>query len=375
MNEKHQVIDERQGATSASNAQADSLCAGRHLAQRGLPEVRGPWSETGSRIHAALHVGKPDGLSLEEVETFDACRSVEAKLVEQYFGAAAASGAMKVWREERAWTRFQDESGQWQHSGKPDVVYRLLNKCLVLEYKTLSGDVAESPRNMQLRDQAVLVRGTLLLDEVGVAVIQPLVTHSPTICFYDREELDRAAAELFARTKASNDPKSARSPGPAQCNYCLAKTHCLEYQRWAGGSVPMMQNLLDVPVASWTGEQCAQFLERDPVAQKWLDESKAAVKARVAQFPGSVPGWALKPGSTVETITDPQTCFDRFAKLGGKLEVFMSCIKVGKTKLKEALNAVTGAKGKSLESALGTVCQGITESKQNQPSLKKVTDA
>jgi hypothetical protein len=46
-------------------------------------------------------------------------------------------------------------------------------------------------------------------------------------------------------------------------------------------------------------------------------------------------------------------------------------VKVEKTKLKAALSLVTGARGKALEASVKTITEGLTESKQNEPSLER----
>jgi hypothetical protein len=82
------IDSERRGGTSASSAASDLLCAGRHLAQRNLPEVAGEYADEGRIIHAALADsgdGRLTKLTLEQRETFDRCREIEKKLVSQLF--------------------------------------------------------------------------------------------------------------------------------------------------------------------------------------------------------------------------------------------------------------------------------------------------
>jgi hypothetical protein len=123
-----------------------------------------------------------------------------------------------------------------QHSGQLDAVYRKGTKALIIEYKSLAGELPESSRNMQLRDQAVLYDFNCpMLSEVAVAVVQPLVTHSPEICVYTREHLARARDELYARVRASNDPNAPRKAGEAQCKWCRALTTCHEALKWLDG--------------------------------------------------------------------------------------------------------------------------------------------
>lgn len=371
------VIDERRGCTSASNALEDTLCVARFLAQKGIPDgPKGPDAETGRKIHALLAgeqgMGEMAALPLAMREMFDACRSIEKAQVLKYFGSE--NGKMKVFREQRYWVLVPDGTGGkgFEHSGKPDVVYRAGTKALIIEYKTLAGDIADSPDNLQLRDQAVLVRGNLRpIDEIATVVVQPLVTHSPVMCIYDGESLDRAEAEMFDRVRASHNPQALPTAGKPQCDFCKAKLRCAAYQQWAGSMVPGMLTLLDVPVASWTPEQRGVFCDKRLIAQKWLDECTDACKAILEVDPDGVSGWMLKAGAVKETIVDPQKVWDKFTLLGGKLEDFMGCIAVGKTKLKEAISKVTGAKGKKLEDALHTVTEGATETSQNKPSLAR----
>lgn len=366
------TTDERRGGTSASSAAADALCAGRHLAQRGIPEpAESEDAKHGRLIHLALATGDASKLTVEQRDIYDSCIAIETKMVVSLWPELAGTKENpKVWREQRFWGRVPP--GMWEHSAKPDVVYRVGPRAAIFEYKTLPGDVPESPENLQLRDQAVLVRGALLVNEIAVAVIQPLVTHSPKLCFYGPDDLKRAESDMYERVAASNDPKSQRTPGEVQCKFCLAKRTCQAYQQFSGGMVPNMLSLLDVPIAAWTPEQRAFFLDRLPIAQKWLDECVAAVKEVIEKDPQAVPGWTLKPGIFREKITDPQAVFDRFSSLGGKLENFMACIQITKGDLKEQLSKVTGARGAALDKAMKTITDGLVERKQNKPSLERV---
>jgi len=376
--------EERKNQTSASNAAADLLCPGRHLAQRGCPDEKSEYAETGSRIHAALaarsgenNPALPD-LTLEEREVFDACREIEKKMVGQFFGTEHPP--MKVFREERYWGKSPpaaSDGTRFKHSAKPDVIFVAGTRALIAEYKVLFGDVPESERNLQLRDQVVLVHGSFagLRQEIGAVVIQPHITHNPQICLYTTPDIQRAASEMWARVAQSNDPHSPRVPGDPQCKFCRAKTRCAEYQRWAGAMVPNMASLLDVTVEAWTPEQRTTFCNQASIAQKWLDDCIAAMKKGLTTDESFIPGYRLKPGNKPEKITNPQEAFTRFIALGGKLEQFMTVIAVTKGKLRKIINEVTGTKGMALDKAMEALTEGIVEVKQNQPSLEKVEGA
>lgn len=373
------------GWTSASNADPDALCPKRHLSQKSLPKTETESKqnqkdrEGGRRIHAALAVVTDNivaTLTVAEREVFDACRKIEKAEANRFF--TPEDGQVRVFREQedgssRLWCQVPDgRGGYFKHSGLPDVIFRAGKKALIIEYKTLAGDVPESADNRQLRDQAVLLKGNVPgIELIGVLVNQPLVTHSPVVCVYDTAALKRAEHEMFDRVRASNDPNAQAIAGKRQCNFCAAKNYCVEYQRWAGAMVPAMLNVLDVPVSAWTPEQRGYFCDNYSIASKWLDTSRAECERVLAEDPAAVVGWELKPGSIKETIIQPETVFQKFCQVGGTQEAFMTCVSVGKTKLKEALAKVTGAKGKSLDEAIKVVTAGCVSASQNKPSLVK----
>lgn len=368
------TTDVRGGWTSASSAAADAACPGRHIAQRGLTSPQSDDAAHGSAIHRALAIRDSAGLTLDQQEVYDDIVRIEDLKVKELF--AQLGGTPKVTREQRLWVTFMDQVSkrQFSHSCQYDVLYRLETLGLLVEYKSLQGDVPESPRNLQLRDQVVIVAGqpAALLTEVAVMVIQPLVTHTPEVTLYQTADIAKARDEMFARVAASNNPNSKRIAGELQCKYCLAKRRCPEYQQFAGSNLPTMLTLLDVPVDQWTPAQRGFFLDRASVAQKWLDDCKDAMKAGLAKDDAFVDGWKLKPGNKREVVTDPQECFARFVKLGGTPEQFLTTVSVGKTKLKEAVNVVTQKKGKALDAELAQLVAGISETTQNAPMLEKV---
>jgi hypothetical protein len=377
--------DPRKGQTSASNAAADALCAGRFLAQRGRPDVKGEWSESGTAVHRALATGDVSKLTLAENETYEACRTIASRLVAEYFGPKITP---TVFVEQRMWTRFAvkfqtsdgEKVGELGHSGQVDVVFKNGVKAMVLDYKSLQGETPESPKNLQLRDLAVLVRGNLMpVSEVAVAIVQPLVTHSPEVCLYTTEDLVRAEAEMKTRIVRSNDPKSPRVAGQLQCAYCLSKTNCSAYSTWAGAMLPLqneaealvVQTAFQTAMAEWSPHQRAQVAAVLAPAAKALEQMKEFLKEGLAKDPEFVPGWELKNGNRLETIVDPQKCFERFLALGGKQEQFLTAVKVGKTRLKQALHDAIGKKGRALDETLKILLDGLVGVSENAPSLQR----
>jgi hypothetical protein len=367
--------DPRHGFTSASSAEADSLCAGRHLAQKAVPlsDNGSKDAEHGQLVHDAL-AGKADGATLdhEQLAIYDQCKAIETKLVADYFGPIPLTQL----REQRFWIQFHVSNGSdIRHSGQADYVARCGIKALIIDYKSLYGDTAESPRNMQLRDLACLVRNHfVLVNEVAVAIVQPLVTMEPELCVYGETELWRALTEMERRVIRSNQPDSERVAGEVQCKFCRAKAHCLEYQQWVGTMLPVLNtlNLMEVPVAQWTPEQRSRAADLLKPAMDFLESVKGSIKEGLAVDPNFCPGWTLKPGAKREEIINPQITFDRFTALGGKLQDFMGCLSVEKGALAARLATLTGLKGKALDRALAELHADNVTVKRNAPSLKKV---
>jgi len=375
------TTDQQRGKwTSSSNAQADTLCPGRHLAQRDIPEAEpGADADFGSKVHEALS-GRidPEVLDVEQRSVYDSCCDIELKLVRQVFPTVNATRDAAI-REKRLWVKLTTTDNRlnaWiEHSGMPDCVYISKGIALVIEYKTLAGDVATSPKNYQLRDQAVLVdRNSRGLQQIFTAVVQPLVTHTPIVCVFERSDLDKAFLEATARIFASNDPASPRHAGPAQCKFCRATKSCPEYQTWVSGMMPATTRVSDVPMESWTPEQRAIVAANLPIIAKWAEDAKEFLKDCLHKDPQAVPGFGLKDCSERKKVKDPQAVLDRFIAAGGTLPQFIACISVSNTALKERLSEATKLRGRKLDAAMKELLDGLVEITRTAPSIERVKE-
>lgn len=361
--------------TSASAAHYDLLCPGRHLAQQKaitlqqVPQDDTTLADMGTRIHEALAVSNPTGLEVKETELYDSAHQIEVSLLKQVFGVDVEPARLKGVRQQRLWIKC----GAVQHSGEPDVIHRMGPRMLIIDYKFGSGDVPESPRNQQLRDLSVLAwYNTPLLTEIYVAIIQPLATHKPELCRYTKAEIEQSKMLLEQRVKESNNPEAPRMAGATQCKWCKARLICQEYQKWATKESPLPVPLTESPLAQWTGEQWAAFLEARAVVEDWIKTAVAQAERVLTEDPQAIPGYALVPGNVVEKIVDAQGVFDRFQRVGGTLDEFMQCMSVYKSKLMPFVKAHTNTKGQALQEQMEKLVAGLTESSQNKPSIRKV---
>lgn len=366
-------IDSRGQWTSASAAQADFLCPGRHRAQLGIPEPPPTEdAESGTRIHAWLeNCGNSTlgpQLSPDEQDVADKCIQIARELVPKLLnGITPEDGVVVSHREERLWLEFDG----LKHSGKPDVVHIYGQEAICIDWKCGRNEVAESPRNLQLRDLAVLVAVNYGVSKVHVAIIQPWVTMTPEVCTYELEDLLAAKAALIERVKASNAPDAKRVPGEEQCKYCRAKGVCKEFMDASLPVQPTTTAAASIPdaIQGLDSLRLGQFLSLVRLAEQ---TATSEVRRRLNEGVG-VDGWTLNPGGETEKIVDAQTVFARALKAGVTQETFVkSCVSVTKGKLKDALKAATGSKGKALDAELDALLAGATETKTSEPILTKV---
>lgn len=362
------LMDERGGWTSASNAPSDALCPGRHLAQRGLPDVDTEDSNFGTQIHEALKLGDSKGLDSDQLSIYDGCEEITNKLILEKFGINATK--VERVKERRFWWRSGD--GKLHHSGQVDLLVKLGEEALIVEYKTLPGEVEGAATNEQLRDQVAMAAGSLKLKEVDVAVVQPLVSYNPTVCRYDVLSIARAQIDMVNRVKASNDPSSKRVAGQAQCKYCKARFTCKEYHSLVTVSAPVSMSSLVIPVDQWTPSQRALFCERMPIAQKWLEECKQQLKRMLKDNPEAIPGWKLGEGKLRKPITNPSELHSRFIANGGTTEQFLACVTIGKGDLEKQVREFSQLKGKGLKAKIDELLAGIVDEKRDEPSLEEV---
>jgi len=356
-------MNERQGKPSASSMERYALCPGSFQAERGLPDVKTEDSASGDRIHAALAGQRVDPpLTDDEETTRAACQKRAAELTESL---------VPNWDQEFIERRFW-----WTEilSGQPDLVRvdYTTGTALVIDYKTGRGEVTSADGNLQLRTLAVLVAGTGILKRVIVAVVQPLAGPN-SVCLYDEIALVRARSEIAGIIEAIHKHDAPRRPSAKACQYCKAKATCPE-AREASVALPLANipegTTASAIAATLTGETLGEFLKRAEFAVKVIDACRDEAKRRL-ESGDTVPGWKLEANSPKASITNPTEVFRRFAELGGTQEQFLPCVQVGKGELKEALRAVTKAKGKGLKEKLNALLDGCTESKPTSPSLTR----
>jgi hypothetical protein len=374
------MTDPRRGQwTSASNALADRLCRGRHQAQVNLPELpRSDLSEAGTVIHAVwTGTEPPREPGAEEMEKAQALREQEAKVAHEFFGTG--DGLVRL-VERRLWHEFpamtdDPERGRLRTSGQFDValVHPESRRALICDGKSGWLPVTPNPSNLQLRRLAALLWLQIDSAEIGVCILKPFAkTELP--CVYTLSDLQRSLCEMVEDVRQSHAPTAPRTAGEEQCRYCRARESCPARLAWLSAALPALSPSLPmISARDWTPAQRVLFLEREKDAREWLEARKEEIKALLSEMPQAVPGYGLKPGRTIETITDPQEVWKRFGHgLGGTLDAFMSCIRVGKAALKDEVRALSGHKGRALEADLEVLLAGCVATTSSAPTIERV---
>lgn len=350
-----------------------------------MPDIVTADGTFGTQIHDALAKGDATGLEANQLSIYDSCVEITDRVIKEAFGSDAAKAT--IVRERRFWCSVlavpgdkSKEPKRYHHSAKLDFLARVGKRGLIIEYKTLPGDVDESPTNDQLRDQAVLAARNAMLDEIVTIIVQPLVTQSPTPTMYNKLALDQSEQEMFDRIRLSNHPKSKRIPNAISCKYCKARFECIEHERWAASLLPDTTSVIGTPIAQWSPEQRAAFLSIRGPAKRWLDDCYEHIKTGIKNDPSFVPGYTLKPGAVQRPVNDAQELFNRFNSLATTagistdevLPMYMQSVRIHKETLEGILRKVSGLKGKALAAKMDDLLAGITDEKPNDSSLVKV---
>ena len=367
--------------TSASHAQADRACPGRHQAQIGLPELpRSDEQEMGAVIYALWTGTKPiREPTADEIEQADTLREQESRVAQEFF---RADDGLVRFVERRLWHEFPGQRldhGQvrLKTSGQFDValVAPASRRALICDGKSGWLPVTPNPANLQLRRLAALLWLQIDSCEIGVGILKPGKSPEPP-CVYTVPELRRSVSEMEEDVRQSHAPEAPRTAGEEQCRYCRARESCPTRLSWLAAAFPAtLPPLPMISARNWTPAQRALFLEREKDARDWLEARREEIKLLLSESPETVPGYGLRPGRISETLCNPQEVWQRFShELGGTLDSFLKCIKVGKTALKDEVRAVSGAKGKALETTLARLLAGCVETTTGAPTIERVRD-
>lgn len=367
--------DERRGHTSASNAAADRLCPGRHLAQRGMEETESAEASQGMLIHAVFAEEKPESvLDSESAKTLRRAQEIESIILGNWICGIDVKGPAECHREKRLWNYVETHSGQADAFWVVDAENG--KHALLEDLKSLYGDHDDADENEQLRDLAALIYCNYGVQSVTAFINQPNVAwriEDVKLVRYSEKDLMRAYREMNERVLASNDPTAKRIVGPKQCKFCKAAgtSRCPESQK---ALVTLGTAQFDIGTASPAerGDWLEKLTMIEKMAAKCIAELKDGIRKNGE---GWAEGWGLGRAKKTREISP-----DKIPLIGATLAAHFDgfetvelarCCKISVPKLQELHAKLSGLKGKEafidFEENFG---QLIETTEQQQPVQK-----
>lgn len=369
------MTDERQGFPSASSIEADSLCVGRHRAvlsvEKSAPSEKGAiYASIGNQVHELLDLwfsGKEVDeaqYSPDVLKIYHKARDIAEDAIQRWAG----DNKTAISTEKRLWS---SQTGRYRFSGRLDLIVSFQNQGnhhLILDFKALYGDVAISPKNLQLRSQAALLQLNWECASVTVGIVQPMVSGSVEFCYYDEKSMEMAVAEVGQIVKASIDG-GPRTAGEKQCTFCIFKNQCHEYAEWRSLIAPSLSSL---PVHEWKVEQKQAFLERQKSVRDFIKSTQGELKEELAANPDAIPGWRLTDfGKRSTTITDIAECYSLLSDVLSKKQFYSAC-SVSVTGLVSQIMEVTGCGEDAARKLINQRCESVITFDEGERFIVKV---
>jgi hypothetical protein len=359
--------DSRGDLPSASAIERYDACRGAYLFSRGMADIKTPelqaMADAGERIHVWLEDQDLIDLVPEELEIAEWCDEQRHELRLKVFGPEATTHLI---REDRMWLY---DGRKRIFSGKADDIQIFSTTALLIDFKSGRGDQKESPKNRQLRSLAVILkedhRGQNL-EEINVAIIQPLVSKHPLVTRYTAKDLAKAKEELLELLVDINKPDAPRVAGE-HCKFCPAKYDCPESQTF-------LKRFRSVEVETTVGEKLAALLSDAIAAEAIIKAVKARAKMLLKENPASIPGWTISAGANVRSIEDPFGAYKVLseAALLTRDQFLTDCISVGIGDLEKAIAKYNNLKPAKAKETVNNICAPFITTKAKDGSLEKI---
>lgn len=320
--------------------------------ETGLHDASGEAAQLGERIHLWLEDSTKIKLAGEELALAKRCEEERLSMMSLLFDGWEDSPVVDL-REKRLWFRSR------RYSGKADFIAFRDKTALIADYKTGRTPVSHASGNHQLKWLAVLVAQHYKVEEVFIAVIQPLVGPY-TLHRFDKPALDKARKEVLKVLRKVEDEMSQPSPGAVQCKYCKARQLCPALNQKA---VELAKPL------ELTAALVTRQLDVVLALETMIELVKTRAKEMLLADPGCIPGYKLRPGSIRRSIPDMAKAAVALDKAG--LLTRDELIGAASISLPALERAIAGkGMGKTdAKRSINTALLGLVEEKQSEPTL------
>jgi Protein of unknown function (DUF2800) len=368
------MIDERLNRPSASSAHRRRRCVGSEnliaqLRAKGLLKEM-PQSEdakSGTLVHRAW-AREPVELSSQQSRTLNELCRLEALVIAD-------------WAGEQSYTLIGREERLWLHdgitpllSGQYDVAYRTQDwrRVLILDAKTLYGEVDPAQRNDQLRELvALFCHNYPRIEHFTVAILFPNLAERCSVAGYDRLEAQLALRLTRYTLAESQDPQAPRTPG-SYCDHCPAVLNCEEARGLVGATYNLAKRIEQGEFTLPLGEKGSRLLDSIMTAESVLKALKGAYKRELEFASDCLPGWRLKNGKQVRQITDIEAAMELAVQDGFTLKEFLSCAELSIGRLEQHFGSIKGLSGRALTNRFKSVFEPLITFKQYAPELERV---
>jgi len=294
--------DVRGGMPSGSDWAALEKCPFKFQAERGRQEAPSDVATKGVKIHDFLKDPNTVGLSERDQELASQMLDERNALLRRVW-PDWEDCPPEFFNEQRI--RYRDE----RYSGEPDVLAVKGSTGFMLDYKTGPIPVQRAPENSQLKAYAVLAAFRHKLDQVYVAIIQPLCG-PPHTYFYDKANLAKARRSVTKTLRAVESKDAVPVAGVSQCRYCKAKVDCPAAQK-AQSALMALSTL-----SSISGEKMSDALAMLPVVEGRCKAIKEEAHKRLNDNVNSIPGYTHRSVSPRRKIKNPLLACERLVDKG-----------------------------------------------------------
>jgi hypothetical protein len=364
---------ERLDLPSASSGHRRRRCVGsenliRQLRAQGLlKEIpQSPDALSGTLVHRAW-AGENVELNADQAQTLDDLRRLEAMLVADWSGQEPF---YLLGREERLWLR---EGIEPVHSGQYDAAYCSEDgRVLILDAKTLYGEVEPAEYNDQLRELVALFRFKYPhFKRVRVAILSPKLHERCTVADYDQLEAELALRLLRLNLAESAEPEAPRVPG-SYCKTCPAVLQCEEARQLVGATYSLAKRIEQGEFRLPLGDKGSRILGEIIVAQNVLNALREAYKRELEASSDCLPGWRLKPGKRMRKIPDVDKALEVAINNGFELSEFLACTELSIGRLEERVQTKTSLTGRALQNKFEGIFGHLVTLHQYAPELERI---
>lgn len=313
------------------------------------------WATDGTKIHA---IGLSDDEDEDAEETTDeiemaveVCRHKEEMLL-----SSIGFEDYETITEERLW--MVDRTGKRLASGQPDHVHIEEDRFAIFDWKTGRKDVPAPAKNPQLISYAIMVAEKHGLTDGFLGII-PAWRQTPPVAEISNAELAQWREHILSAIAEATGP-NPRAEAGSWCDYCPVRPFCDE-------AIAIVKRFQLGTIMQTTPAELIETFTLAKHAQATIKDFLEAVKARLTEEPGAIPGLTIGKGAEMKTIPGSEQAVSRLLELYSPDIVY----RAAKWTPAALAKSITGGKGaKKAQEALEEELSDLIVTKQKSGSLE-----